>query len=81
MIIEGFNIPANKFAFQNLYLLKQDDADETSSQKPQVTQDSIYRVSEVMPEYPGGPNEMMSLQYLLFISSIIKKKAAKSSLL
>ena len=59
MIIEGFNIPANKFAFQNLYLLKQDDADETSSQKPQVTQDSIYRVSEVMPEYPGGPNEMM----------------------
>ena len=59
MIIEGFNIPANKFAFQNLYLLKQDDADETSSQKPQVTQDSLYRVTEVMPEYPGGPNEMM----------------------
>ena len=59
MIIEGFNIPANKFAFQNLYLLKQDDADETSSQKPQVTQDTIYRVTEVMPEYPGGPNEMM----------------------
>ena len=59
MIIEGFNIPANKFAFQNLYLLKQDDADETSSQKPQVTQDSIYRVSDAMPEYPGGPNEMM----------------------
>ena len=22
-------------------------------------QDSIYRVTEVMPEYPGGPNEMM----------------------
>ena len=22
-------------------------------------QDSIYRVSEVMPQYPGGPNEMM----------------------
>ena len=59
MIIEGFNIPANKFAFQNLYLLKQDDADETSSQKPQVNQDSIYRVSDAMPEYPGGPNEMM----------------------
>ena len=59
MIIEGFNIPANKFAFQNLYLLKQDDADETSSQKPQVTQDSLYRVTEVMPQYPGGPNEMM----------------------
>ena len=59
MIIEGFNIPANKFAFQNLVLLKQDDADETSSQKPQVTQDSIYRVSDAMPEYPGGPNEMM----------------------
>ena len=22
-------------------------------------QDSLYRVTEVMPEYPGGPNEMM----------------------
>ena len=25
----------------------------------EAIQDSIYRVSEVMPQYPGGPNEMM----------------------
>ena len=56
--IRAVNIPVKKLTFQDFWL-KKNDADETSSQKPQVTQDSIYRVTEVMPQYPGGPNEMM----------------------
>ena len=56
--IRAVNIPVKKLTFQDFWL-KKNDADEPSSQKAVVSQDSIYRVSEVMPQYPGGPNEMM----------------------
>ena len=56
--IRAVNIPVKKLTFQDFWL-KKNDADEPSSQKPQATQDSIHRVTEVMPQYPGGPNEMM----------------------
>jgi TonB family protein len=56
--IRDVNIPVKKLTFQDFWL-KKNDADEPSSQKAVVSQDSIYRVAEVMPQYPGGPNEMM----------------------
>ena len=56
--IRAVNIPVKKLTFQDFWL-KKNDADEPSSQKAVVSQDSIYRVAEVMPQYPGGPNEMM----------------------
>ncbi|MBR4156945.1 MAG: TonB family protein [Bacteroidales bacterium] len=56
--IRAVNIPVKKLTFQDFWL-KKNDADEPSSQKVVASQDSIYRVTEVMPEYPGGPNEMM----------------------
>ena len=56
--IRAVNIPVKKLTFQDFWL-KKNDADEPSSQKAVVSQDSIYRVLEVMPQYPGGPNEMM----------------------
>ncbi|MBO5956136.1 MAG: TonB family protein [Bacteroidales bacterium] len=56
--IRDVNIPVKKLTFQDFWL-KKNDADEPSSQKAVVGQDSIYRVTEVMPQYPGGPNEMM----------------------
>ena len=56
--IRAVNIPVKKLTFQDFWL-KKNDADEPSSQKAVVSQDSIYRVSEVMPQYPGGPNEIM----------------------
>ena len=53
--------------FALLILLNtQCDNTKPNDEKPQpavteteAIQDSIYRVTEVMPEYPGGPNEMM----------------------
>ena len=53
--------------FALLILLNtQCDNTKPNDEKPQpavteteAIQDSIYRVSEVMPQYPGGPNEMM----------------------
>ncbi|MBQ5856806.1 MAG: TonB family protein [Bacteroidales bacterium] len=68
---EGYNtytvktiyIPADKFSFIDISLIdgkRHPRKDKnSSSQKPQATQDSIHRVTEVMPQYPGGPNEMM----------------------
>ena len=56
--IRAVNIPVKKLTFQDFWL-KKNDADEPSSQKAVVSQDSIHRVTEVMPQYPGGPNEMM----------------------
>ena len=56
--IRDVNIPVKKLTFQDFWL-KKNDADEPSSQKAVVSQDSIYRVAEVIPQYPGGPNEMM----------------------
>ena len=32
---------------------------QTPAAEVETVQDSIYRVSDAMPEYPGGPNEMM----------------------
>ena len=68
---EGYNtvtektiyIPADKFSYIDIDLI--DGKRHTrknknsSSQKVVASQDSIYRVAEVMPQYPGGPNEMM----------------------
>ena len=68
---EGYNtvtektiyIPADKFSSIDIDLI--DGKRHTrknknsSSQKVVASQDSIYRVAEVMPQYPGGPNEMM----------------------
>ena len=53
--------------FALLILLNtQCDNTKPNDEKPQpavteteAIQDSIYRVTEVMPQYPGGPNEMM----------------------
>ena len=56
--IRAVNIPVKKLTFQDFWL-KKNDADEPSSQKAVASQDSIHRVTEVMPQYPGGPNEMM----------------------
>jgi TonB family protein len=68
---EGYNtytvktiyIPADKFSFIDISLIdgkRHPRKDKnSSSQKPQATQDSIHRVVEVFPQYPGGPNEMM----------------------
>ena len=57
--IRAVNIPVKKLTFQDFWL-KKNEAGETSSKIDAViTQDSIYRVSDAMPEYPGGPNEMM----------------------
>ena len=56
--IRAVNIPVKKLTFQDFWL-KKNDADEPSSQKVVASQDSIHRVAEVMPQYPGGPNEMM----------------------
>ena len=64
--IRAVNIPVKKLTFQDFWL-KKNDADEPSSQKVVASQDSIHRVSEVMPQYPGGPNEMMK-----YISDNIK---------
>ena len=36
-----------------------EDKQQTPAAEVETVQDSIYRVTEVMPEYPGGPNEMM----------------------
>ena len=36
-----------------------EEKQQTPATELETVQDSIYRVSEVMPEYPGGPNEMM----------------------
>ena len=61
--VKNINVLANGFTFQDLGLLDGNkhkrEFQQTKSQKAVVNQDSIYRVSEVMPEYPGGPNEMM----------------------
>ena len=57
--IRAVNIPVKKLTFQDFWL-KKNEAGETSSKIDAViTQDSIHRVVEVMPQYPGGPNEMM----------------------
>ena len=56
--IRAVNIPVKKLTFQDFWL-KNKDVSETSSQEVVVGQDSIHRVAEVMPQYPGGPNEMM----------------------
>ena len=57
--IRAVNIPVKKLTFQDFWL-KKNEAGETSSKIDAViTQDSIHRVAEVMPQYPGGPNEMM----------------------
>lgn len=56
--IRAVNIPVKKLTFQDFWL-KNKDVSETSSQEVVVGQDSIHRVTEVMPQYPGGPNEMM----------------------
>ena len=61
--VKNINVLANGFTFQDLGLLDGNkhkrEFQQTKSQKAVVNQDSIYRVTEVMPEYPGGPNEMM----------------------
>lgn len=60
--IKSVNIPADKFAFQDLGLI---DGNIHKREKPsskkyvEVTNDSIYKVAQEMPKYPGGPNEMM----------------------
>ena len=36
-----------------------DEKQQTPATELETVQDSIYRVSDAMPEYPGGPNEMM----------------------
>ena len=56
--IRDVNIPVKKLTFQDFWL-KNKDVSETSSQEVVVGQDSIHRVTEVMPQYPGEPNEMM----------------------
>ena len=61
--VKNINVLANGFTFQDLGLLDGNkhkrECQQTKSQKAVVNQDSIYRVTEVMPQYPGGPNEMM----------------------
>lgn len=47
--IRGINIPVGKLTFQDFWL----------KQMQVASQDSIYRVAQEMPQYPGGPNEMM----------------------
>ena len=56
--IRDVNIPVKKLTFQDFWL-KNKEASAAPSQEVVVGQDSIYRVTEVMPQYPGGPNEMM----------------------
>ena len=56
--IRDVNIPVKKLTFQDFWL-KNKEASAAPSQKVVASQDSIYRVAEVMPQYPGGPNEMM----------------------
>ena len=36
-----------------------EEKQQTPAAEVETVQDSIYRVSDAMPEYPGGPNEMM----------------------
>ena len=61
--VKNINVLANGFTFQDLGLLNGNkhkrECSQTKPQEVVANQDSIYRVSEVMPEYPGGPNEMM----------------------
>lgn len=61
--VKNINVLANGFTFQDLGLLDGNkhkrEFQQTKSQKAVVNQDSIHRVTEVMPQYPGGPNEMM----------------------
>ena len=56
--IRAVNIPVKKLTFQDFWL-KNKEASAAPSQEVVVGQDSIHRVTEVMPQYPGGPNEMM----------------------
>ncbi len=56
--IRAVNIPVKKLTFQDFWL-KNKEASAAPSQEVVVGQDSIHRVAEVMPQYPGGPNEMM----------------------
>ena len=56
--IRDVNIPVKKLTFQDFWL-KNKEASAALSQEVVVGQDSIHRVAEVMPQYPGGPNEMM----------------------
>ena len=56
--IRDVNIPVKKITFQDFWL-KNKEASAAPSQEVVVGQDSIHRVTEVMPQYPGGPNEMM----------------------
>lgn len=64
--IRDVNIPVKKITFQDFWL-KNKEASAAPSQEVVVGQDSIHRVAEVMPQYPGGPNEMMK-----YISDNIK---------
>jgi TonB family protein len=64
--IRDVNIPVKKLTFQDFWL-KNKEASAAPSQEVVVGQDSIHRVTEVMPQYPGGPNEMMK-----YISDNIK---------
>ena len=56
--IRDVNIPVKKLTFQDFWL-KNKETSAAPSQEAVVGQDSIHRVAEVMPQYPGGPNEMM----------------------
>ena len=56
--IRDVNIPVKKLTFQDFWL-KNKEASAAPSQEVVLGQDSIHRVVEVMPQYPGGPNEMM----------------------
>ena len=56
------SIPAGKFAFQDLSLINGNvhKRENPSSKKyVEVSKDSIYTVTEEMPQFPGGPNELM----------------------
>ncbi len=60
--IKSIYIPANKFAFQDLYLIDGNvhkRKNPSSKKYVEVSKDSIYTVSEEMPQFPGGANELM----------------------
>ena len=60
--IKSIVIPAGKFAFQDLSLINGNvhKRENPSSKKyVEVSKDSIYTVTEEMPQFPGGPNELM----------------------
>ena len=60
--IKSIVIPAGKFAFQDLSLINGNvhKRENPSSKKyVEVSKDSIYSVTEEMPQFPGGPNELM----------------------